>query len=84
MSDLKTLKDINLHIGCGLSEHRGANSLKEDIRQEAIKHIQHYQKYIDDLQGKFNEGTKLVNQLGLSHTINWIKNFFNITSEELK
>jgi len=70
MSGLKTLKDF-------LSEYpdEGEFVLSENIRQEAIKWI----KLIRNL-----EYPTIINGEPMIDIDDWIKQFFNITEEELK
>lgn len=61
MSNLKTLKNLDMASNDGLVS-------KENLRQEAIKHVKHLHNRAMDFGG----------------TEDWIIYFFNITEDDLK
>ena len=46
------------------------------LRQEAIKHYKNFRRYLD-------KQDDLVNHCGISMTCNFIKDFFNLTEEDI-
>jgi len=74
MSELKTLKDIygRSYQDCHCGEYNeGSNScLRKDIKAEAVKWIKDMK---EDNRDDVNLGV-----------VNWIKQFFNLTEEDLK
>ena len=81
---LKTLKDL----GCLNETHdhktRGDFCIvrKDDLKAEAIKYVKDMQGFIDRNEGKISirENDE---DATLRGGIEWIKHFFNITSEDL-
>jgi hypothetical protein len=82
MIELKTLKDLKFCDGSlFVITDDGIQSI---IKQEAIKHIKELQKPFPHLTSM--EGTEVagIRKRKQDAQIHWIKNFFNITEEDLK
>jgi hypothetical protein len=86
---LKTLKDLEIPIGSYTGCESG-NTLvidKVDIRREAIKWIKHNQAciryYMSIMPTSDNQSTLILIEEHRA-IISWIRNFFDITEEEMR
>lgn len=80
MTEIKTLKDLNTFVVGNVNKEdkdKTDHINKHQLRAEAIKHVKHYERYNDKI-ATFDE-VQLI-----THTVNRIKHFFNISEEELK
>lgn len=79
MNKLKTLKDIDIYGDQLISE--------QELRKEAIKWVKAMQSEDKIVTIKNNKGENLhwvASDCLDNYTIDWIKHFFNLTTEELK
>lgn len=75
---LKTLKEIELHATPTSRGWVGGYCLSGELRTEAIKHYKHFRGHLT------NNPNDLVNHHGIAMICSFIKDFFNITEEDLK
>jgi len=69
MMKLKTLRN------CYMSDGR---NYEQKLKEEAIEWIKHYKNMLS------KDPSDLVNHIGITMTCHFIKDFFNITDEDLK
>ena len=90
MSGLKTLKDFRIYK-LGLSYSRKESIVnpayvkKDDLKQEAIKHIKNWQEQESKISNiDLLDNMKAIEYNRLDAQITEFKNFFNIIDEDLK
>jgi hypothetical protein len=83
MNKLKTLKDFKMWGTCGCSGQEGLTIEVWRLKQEAIKWIKEFNTEFGNKGNHITpEDIHIMNNK--CATILWIKNFFNITEEELE